>query len=287
MNKFMALIKKDFYVSRKSLMTPIWIVVGFYGFLAMVTLYALIRGNVVFNSMINIHSEEIDSLSPFINYTVNFVSVISSGLLALLATIMVAQSALNEDFKRNYELFHRTQPVSIWLKSLSKFTISVVGGWIVFFIIASVNFILINIAFSIWHQSVPDMAFSAFFQGIVVYMKAILVIGSLTFFASSLFKDKAFLSGLGVLAAAQVLTIIINEFFNLHLPLPFNLIGKLLFISKNNGIAETTELEELHRFVKMNWKVILWNMQTVYQIFVSTILFLVSTIIYKSKEIKI
>ena len=287
MNKFMALIKKDYYIGKKQLLLPIWILAGFYAMMVLFSIYPLISGKFYWNSMFNVHTDEVDKLSPMINYMVNFVSIISSGLLSLLATITIAQSALNEDFRRNYELFHRTQPISIWLKSLSKFTVAIVGGWVVFFIISSVNFIIINGAFIFWHQFVPNMAFSALIQGLIVYMKAILVIGSLTFFASALFKDKAFLTGISVLLAIQVFLIIVNSFFKMHIPLPFSLIGKLLFISEKTKIEPSSTLGELNKLVHANWKLVLWNMQTIYQIVVSAILFVISTIIYKSKEIKI
>ncbi len=287
MNKFLALIKKDFYIWKKQLLLPVWILIGFYGLMAVFSIYPIVTGKFYWNSMINIHADEVDKLSPMINYMVNFVSIIASGLLSLLATITVSQSALNEDFRRNYELFHRTQPVSIWLKSLSKFTVAIVGGWVIFLIISLANFIVINSALIFWHQFVPHMAFSALVQGIIVYMKAILVIGALTFFASAIFKDKAFLTGISVLLAIQIFLIIVNSFFNLHIPLPLSLIGKILFISEKTKIEPDTTLGELNKLVHANWKLILWNMQTIYQIIVSSILFVVSTFIYKSKEIKI
>ncbi len=287
MNKFTALLKKDYWISKKHLLIPFWIVIGFYGLMFISSLIALISGRSPFNSFINIHTTEMDSLSPTINYFVNLVATIFSGLLTLLATISISQSSLNEDFRRNFELFHRTQPVSIWLKSLSKYTMAIAGSWIVLFIISLFNFIMINSFLVFFHQFAPKLALNGFLQGIVIYMKAILVVGSLTFFASAIFRDKAFLSGLSILIGLQVLIVVINNFFNVHIPLPLTILKRLLFIPKHYNFDSTPALNELYDVVKKGWGQIFWNIQTFYQIVVSGVLFVVSTVIYKSKEIKI
>jgi len=287
MRKFMALIKKDYYISKKSLMVPIWITLGFYGMMLLSSLLPLISGKVTWNTMLNFNTNEMDAISPMINYVVNYFAVIGAGVLAVLSSIMISQSALNEDFRRNFELFHRTQPISIWLKSLSKFTVAIIGSWLVLFAVSILNFIIINLFLLIWHQFVPNMAFIAFFQGLVIYMKAVVVIVALGFFASAMFKDKAFFTGLGVLLGIHIFLVMLNTFFNLHIPLPFNLIAKLLFIDTAADITNTTELDALMKIIHTNWKTILFNMQTVYQLLVSTALFVISTYIYKSKEIKI
>jgi len=117
MNKFKALLIKDWHINKKAVLFPIWVILGFYAIIILSSAVAYFKGD--FN-LLTMHSEY-DVPSAAINYIVQIMMTMVPGILMIISTLMISQSALNEDIKKNYELFHRSQPVSCWLRSGSKF----------------------------------------------------------------------------------------------------------------------------------------------------------------------
>ena len=143
MNKFKAILKKDWQINRKALLLPFWITLGFYIFIILSSLVALIKGDFQF-SLEFFRNIDFHNISPAFNYFINFSATILPTLMGYIFVIIISQNALNEDIRSNYELFHRSQPVSVWLRSFSKFFIGIVGNWIVLAIIIAFNFIIVN-----------------------------------------------------------------------------------------------------------------------------------------------
>ncbi|MCK4694529.1 MAG: hypothetical protein KAT74_02140, partial [Candidatus Cloacimonetes bacterium] len=224
MHKFKTLIIKDLWIYKKSLLIPFWITAGFYILIILSFGVAYFKGDLNFNML------DIQEASPLsvVNYIVNFAIVWLPGLMSLIFTVMLTQGALNEDVRKNCELFHRSQPVSVWYTTGSKYLTGIVGNWAVLLIIALFNFIVINIILALFHQCVFSTAFAGLLQSYVSFIKTGLIIGSITFFLSVVFKDKAFLQGFAVLLAVQILFLILNTLLNWKLPLPLSYLVKLL-----------------------------------------------------------
>lgn len=285
MNKFKALLMKDFQVNKKTLIFPIWISVGFYALFIFSIVLAYIRGDY---SMEFIRFEaDFSNFEPnaALNYILNFFLITLPGLLGILITIMINQNALNEDIRKNYELFHRSQPVSIWKRTFSKFIIGTGGSWIIILLISFFNFIVINLILGYLNQFVFYAAFSGFIQGLIIYFKVYIVIGALAFFASALFKEKAFFTGLGILLAIQVFLWIINALMNWNIASPIALISDLVSYDKINELKSLLTEQPVGEVIASFWKHILFNIKTIYQIIFSGILFYLSTIIYSKKEV--
>ena len=117
MNKFKTLLKKDWLINKKSLLVPFWVTGGFY--LIMLISFALAYFRI--GGMNSGFSEFPPFPSGIVNYIANMGIVGLPGVISLLITILIMQSALNEDMRKNYELFHRSQPVSLWARVGSKF----------------------------------------------------------------------------------------------------------------------------------------------------------------------
>ena len=150
MNKFKALLIKDFQTNKKTLYMPLWITAIFYSLILIGFIIAYFRGEL----QLNLFSINFDDTTPIttINYFSNLAIASFPGTLCLIFTIILSQSALNEDIKRNFELFHRSQPVSLWKRVFSKFTVSVLGNWIIFLMIIAFNFIVVNLVLLIVRQ---------------------------------------------------------------------------------------------------------------------------------------
>ncbi len=282
MKKFKALLIKDLQISKKTLLIPIWITAGFYFLILLISAVAYFSGH------LNLDLGNIQGTPPseMINYVANIAFMGFPGFMSLIFIIILTQGALNENIRNNSELFHRSQPVSIWLQSASRYIVGILGNWMVLFAIALFNFVVIAIILAIADTFIFRMAFTGMAQSAISYMKTGLIIGSMTFFCSAVFKDKAFLQGLAIVVGVQFLFMILNPLLGWHLPLPLSYIIKLVNASNPSTIESHVLNENVTFFISEIWKKVLINWNTLLQIGISGILFAVATLIYKNKEIK-
>ena len=282
MKKFKALLIKDLQISKKTLLIPIWITAGFY------FLILLISAVTYFSGHLNLDLGNIQGTPPseMINYIANIAFMGFPGFMSLIFIIILTQGALNENIRNNSELFHRSQPVSIWLQSASRYIVGILGNWMVLFAIALFNFVVIAIILAIADTFIFRMAFTGMAQSAISFMKTGMIIGSMTFFCSAVFKDKAFMQGLAIVVGVQFLFMILNPLLGWHLPLPLSYIITLVNSSNPTTIEAHAFNENVTFFITEIWKKVLLNWNTLLQIGISGVLFAVATLIYKNKEIK-
>ncbi len=282
MNKFKALIRKDLQISKKTLMIPFWIIAGFYLLMILISAVAYFTGD------LNMDLGNIQGAPPseMINYIANIAIMGFPGLLSLIFIIILTQGALNENIRNNSELFHRSQPVSLWYQSASRYIVGIAGNWLVLLTIAIFNFIVAAIILAIADKFIFTVAISGLAQSIISFMKTGLIIGSLTFFCSAVFKDKAFLQGLAIVVGIQFLFLILNVLMDWSLPLPLSYLMKLINASSPTTIEPEVFGENVSFYIAEIWKKILINWNTLLQVGVSGVLFVGATLIYKSREIK-
>jgi hypothetical protein len=282
MKKFKALLIKDLQISKKTLMIPLWITAGFYLLILLISAVAYFSGD------LNFDLGQIQGTPPSesINYIVNIAIMGLPGLISLIFIIILTQGALNENIRNNSELFHRSQPVSIWYQSLSRYIVGIAGNWLALLAIALFNFIVVAIIMASADEFIFNTAFAGMAQSVVSFMKTGIIIGSLTFFCSAVFKDKAFLQGLAIIVGVQFLFIILNALMQWHLPLPLNYIIKLVNVATPSAMDNELVNENIVFYIKEAWMRILINWKTLLQMSVSGVLFVAATLIYKNKEIK-
>ena len=282
MKKFKALLIKDLQISKKTLLIPIWITAGFYFLILLISAVAYFSGH------LNLDLGNIQGTPPseMINYIANIAFMGFPGFMSLIFIIILTQGALNENIRNNSELFHRSQPVSIWLQSASRYIVGILGNWMVLFAIALFNFVVIAIILAIADTFIFRMAFTGMAQSAISFMKTGMIIGSMTFFCSAVFKDKAFMQGLAIVVGVQFLFMILNPLLGWHLPLPLSYIIKLVNSSNPTTIEAHAFNENVTFFITEIWKKVLLNWNTLLQIGISGVLFAVATLIYKNKEIK-
>ncbi len=282
MKKFKALLIKDLQISKKTLLIPIWITAGFYFLILLISAVAYFSGH------LNLDLGNIQGTPPseMINYIANIAFMGFPGFMSLIFIIILTQGALNENIRNNSELFHRSQPVSIWLQSASRYIVGILGNWMVLFAIALFNFVVIAIILAIADTFIFRMAFTGMAQSAISFMKTGMIIGSMTFFCSAVFKDKAFMQGLAIVVGVQFLFMILNPLLGWHLPLPLSYIIKLVNSSNPTTIEAHAFNENVTFFITEIWKKVLLNWNTLLQIGISGVLFAVATLIYKTKEIK-
>lgn len=282
MNKFKALIIKDLQINKKTLMIPLWITAGFYLLVLLISAVSYFFGN------LNLDLGNIQGTPPseMVNYIVNIAIMALPGLISLIFIIILTQSALNENIRNNSELFHRSQPVSIWYQSASRYIVGIAGNWLVLFAIALFNFLIVAIILAVTDKFIFSTALAGMAQSVVSFMKTGLIIGSLAFFCSAVFKDKAFMQGLAIVVGVQFLFMILNALLQWHLPLPLSYIIKLVNSSTSASVNTEFVNDNIVMYIRESWKRLLINWNTLLQIGVSGAMFVGATLIYKSREIK-
>jgi len=284
MSKLKALLKKDLQIGKKTLIMPVWIVLGYYLLVILGVAVAYIRSDFQF-SWGDMDMLEMPSLH-IMSYLAGIGIMSFPGILAVIFTLIMTQCALNEDIRRNSELFHRSQPVSVWFRSLSKYISGIAGNWLTFLAIGLFNLIIVIVVLALIHQLRLDFLMAGWLQAFVAMMKITLIVGSICFFFSAIFKDKAFLQGLAILVGIQFLIWILNILLGWNLPLPLNYLYELFGSNSLKGIESYVTESEVVYLINRNWQDLIVSWRNLIQILFSGILFICSTLIYKSKEIK-
>ncbi|MBN2460879.1 MAG: hypothetical protein JXB60_04670 [Candidatus Cloacimonetes bacterium] len=286
MNKFRTLLLKEYWIEKKQLLVPVWITLGYYLLALIGVLIAYFRSEGEISHVVRGIDFTDASVNAGISYIVNMAHVIFPGLLCILFTIILTQSALNEDIRRNFELFHRSQPVSIWLRSLAKYTVGIAGNLLVLLAIVLFNFIVSSIILLALGLYSPGPALAGMIQSYLGHIKLALIIGSICFFFSAVFKDKAFFNGIAILFGVNFLFLIFNVLFNWKLPLPLYYLYQLIKTGSMIMIGSDFDAANISDLIRDHWGVIVFNWKSLLQIISSGVLFAGATLIYRLREIK-
>lgn len=280
MSRFAAVLKKDVLVNKKNLLIPYIIMAVFYILMTAIILSQASKMNFEFDDMYVSFNEP----SAAASYIGNIFLLALPGFLSIIFTLLLAQSALNEDLRRNCELFHRSQPISIWKRTISKFIVAVAGNWVFLIVLGIVNLIISAIILT---QFVPfhiGKALVGFIQAFIGFAKFNLIVGSIAFFCSAIFKDKALLKGLAILVGVHVFLGILELFLNISIPSPLSYLGKLL---QDTSVTINSNLNHnLKTFILDRWQALILNSKVLIQLVFSAVMYAAGTLIYKNREVK-
>ncbi len=290
MNRFWGILKKDIAIAKKSLISPLWIIAITYVVILIMGIIGYVKTGSIKIQLNNFNvTGMLGNTLYFIVFFANAVAVAYPGLICSIKAISLSQNALNSDIQNKCEIFYRTQPISIWKRSLSKYLVSIFGVIAVLFSICLVNLIIINsILYFIFKEFLFLVAWHGMMINFVGFSLIIIVLGSLLFLASSIFKEKAFGRTILVLVLTTGFIEILNLMLNLNILTPIELVRDFLFFGITSFKIENIEnmpLENLVQIINKSWDIIL-SFQTLIKLLISGAIFILSTFIYKWKEIK-
>jgi len=283
MHHIKTLLLKDFRINKKTMFLPFWITLGFYGFILLGVAIAYFKQDFQIMSLAGIENTMPIQLTSFL---ANLAITTLPGNIAVLFTIILTQSALNEDIRKNCELFHRSQPVSIWERTFSKYFMGTFGNWLVLLTIVIFNFIIVNSVLVFLGHFDFFPAISATFLSLLATLKYIILIGSIVFFFSAIFKDKAFFKGIAILMGVNFLFQMFNWIFSWKLPLPLSYLLDLFHTNSLDGFEKNFNNSNFEYIFQTSWKNVIWNLKSLWQLLFSAAMFAISTFIYKYKEVK-
>jgi hypothetical protein len=227
-----ALVIKDLQANKKSLMIPIWFLLGSYVLLAftMIVTSATGRGNMAFSFIPPewLQNANIQKMMSFIMQIVVFFSFY--GLVFAISMALLSSTMLNQDIKHKCELFHRSQPVSILKITTSRYIAGIGGPLGLAFIIGIINMLLSISLVSIFTPMHVNMwmSLNGFMLSWLHFCVAMMVFGSILFVFSAIFKENAFGLGLCGFGVLHILAFILNKIYGWKVPLMLNELYKLI-----------------------------------------------------------
>jgi len=229
----------------------------------------------------------ISDLAGSIWYITGLGVLIFAGFVQGLTALSIGNQSLNLEKARKCEIFYRSQPVSIWHYSLSKYIVALVGPIIILILTGMINLLLV-IPFlnPIFPFKIGD-ALSGLSVSILLYSRSIIVLGSIGFLVSGIFKEKAFLKLVLILVSAQL--VIVFSHFSIGTPMYdiFQYIVRLINPLYNmDSMVNLNNLESVVDFrMIMNSRVLLFNWHSALQIIASGAFFVLGVFAYSRKEV--
>jgi ABC-type transport system involved in multi-copper enzyme maturation permease subunit len=291
MSKFFTQLLNDYRINQKSILNPI-IIFLVIDFLAIITFF-IVKSKLGLDYQdfvsLDIHTDGAD-LSMFSEsfwYLIGMAILGFAGFVMVLVALSIGNQSLNMEKFRKCEIFYRSQPVSIWSYSFSKYLIAVLAPIVVLFIVGVFNLVLVvPFVNQIIRFDFID-AISGLLVSFLLYSRSIIVVGSIGFLVSGIFKEKAFLKLIIILVSIQL--IIVFAHFSLDTPL-FDMTQYLVkLVNPLNGLKEMVDVENLESIMDFrqvfNLRILLFNWHSALQIIASAVFFVLGTFIYSRKEV--
>jgi len=283
MKQFRALLKKEWQTNRHTFLIPLWFICGFYGIGILGFLINLIKGNkmVAVFSTLNMppNMKELYLFSSSASF------VIGLGFIAMISSIILADSLINGGYKRKCEILHLSQPVSMPKIIAAKYLFMTLGTMLLLAIVSFVNSMVLSVFFNINSGAHMYFGIVAWAQTFVQSCFTVLFISSLYWMFAGLFKRRSFVMGTLTILAIQVAIGILNYTANLQIPSLISYIIKLSTVQLNMDLS--LYLKDLGVFsaaVEGRWKYLL-DAYTLQRVVLSAVFFLVGSWLYNTREL--
>lgn len=229
MKQFWVLLQTEYRKRRSSY----WLPPGIIGGITLLILLLVLAALIFFPSEMYISSMEGGSAEVRV---AAYSLIFSMGLVFFVFMVLMAQSSLNRERQLHCDDFFRCQPVNIWKTGAAKYLMHVFGGLPLLAACALATGILLAFVMLFSGNGFPiGAALGGAFLGWLVYLKVCLVIGSLVYLFSAIFKSSAFIKGIAALGILEGTFALIETIFRHQITLPgvfntlFSMIG-VLFI---------------------------------------------------------
>ncbi len=234
---------------------------------------------------------------PFF-YFMHYVSAFMISIFSMIFIGFVSGDALNLDIKLKCELFYRTQPVSVWFNTLSKYIVSIFGFMVITFAVVLVNYFLLNLSLYPFYKTIYwKMGFVGMAQSYLSLINATIFLGSFAFLCSSIFKNYSFMKGLGILLVIDIVFSVLEFIFSWKLISPLSGFWEMvsqgmsftdfpIHIGNNNSQPLSPDVVGIiPEIIKREWKAI-FAVKKLLILAVSGVFYGAATLLYKLREIK-
>ena len=235
MNTIYALFRTEYLKRKNAYWMPVWIIAG----LTAVALIALIIAWLnPYTPDVMMHAGDGAESLRIGMYGIMF----SLGMIFFIFLVLTSQSSLNLEKQLGSDLFFRCQPVRLWDLTLVKYIMHVYAS--------SVLLLATGIVFALVLSFVSLFAFGGFhlgealygtFLGWLLYLKTAMVLGSLFFLFSAVFKNNAFLRGVATLGILEGVLALIETIFRHTISLP-GVFSNIVAMIGHFGVEDMDEI---------------------------------------------
>jgi hypothetical protein len=308
MSVIKAMLIKDYRTTSKSMKLPVFEIAGIY---LIVLCLAIFTGMPDFLKLENILGAKVQpDFSQLTDVFRLFTFDINAEILPLfvgllyLATILVyGTSLLNTEFRNKSQMFHHSQPVSIWMITGSRFIANIGSAVVLVFVISFINFLVVNaiIPHAIGLPVDWLLAFNGMIIGFIHIAIAILLVGSLCLLFSAIFSSNAFGKALLVLLLLQLFVMGMNYFAQHPIMSPLHFFRRFALGGTRDLYNMTTLLESGIQtqfengllpkfslpddFLHQAWATVI-NWLMILKILVVGAFYVLATLIYQKREIR-
>ncbi|PKN78959.1 MAG: hypothetical protein CVU48_06785 [Candidatus Cloacimonetes bacterium HGW-Cloacimonetes-1] len=283
MNQTKALIIKEWHTHKRTLITPLFAVAGFYAVVLLGLLINLIKGHDLMATM-NVGSVEPSTLS-MIAWVSNLSVVALIGLISIISALSLSDNIINGDHKKHCEILHLSQPLSILKLFTVKYMVMILGSLIVLFAVALVNALIMNSVMNYVAGTSFVIGMTGMIQGYLDVAFALLFVSSLYWMFATIFKSKPFFKGTLAIFSIEVTIRILNYLVGWQIPSIATYLIRLssVTISFNDSMPHVQNLDVPY-LISMKWSSIA-GIDNLMKVVYSAICFVAGYFIFKKREV--
>lgn len=282
MRQLKAMVRKEWHTHRKSLMSPVWIMLCIYG----IGLISMIYGSIRFGLPNIISSTYKDAQLDQVIWAFHYGSAIFIAWLSILAALGLVDACLNTDHLKKCEIFHLAQPVSLAKIFGSKALFLGAGILIQYLVLVIINSLILSIITSIVGYPSFAIGLSAILNSLPYIVSVMLLFVPLVWFFSSIFRKMAGVKLMVFLVFIEVIRGIFRISWGISLYSPFGFIRRMVFTPfdvASNYVIDAMEKSTLRfSFVGWNWN---FTWEHLAWLLMNIILVVASYYIYKRRNV--
>lgn len=289
MKQFKTLIIKDFNTYKKNFYTIVIILLSLYLLSLVTSLFGYYKHtnnihSIFFNnvSINNINLSEFDVSKASFIFNAGLTAFIS--FFFLIFATSLSSNALNSDYEYKCALFHRNLPINVWKISGSRYIVTIFGSFLTMLFIALFTSLISSIVMLSIFKISLKYAFLGILKILLPYFANGLLLASIGFFFSSIFKRKALGKGFISLVIIHFSIVYINFIFGIHIPyFLMNIVRTISFHVNSSSLSmiASTSAHDMFTGILRDF----FSLQTLLKLSYSFVLFIISTLIFKYKEI--
>ncbi len=282
MKQCKALLKKEWQTHWKSFLAPLLFVALVYFSILVSFLINLIKyGRIPQQSIMSIFDFGLQT-----PYWVSMSVTAVLGFIYLVSGIVLADSLINGDHKRQCQIFHFSQPLSFVKIAGVKYLFACIGPILLLAVVSLINVLVVNLWSGLYKFPNFWLGMTGWWQAFISAGLSILFVSSLAWFFAGIFKRKSFLLGILILLGIEIILQTLNYMVGWQIPsLMENLMELINMNVSTPRIARDYTEQSITRLVQTNWQDV-FSMANALKIGLSAVFGVLGTLLYKRRELR-
>lgn len=277
MKQCKALIKKDWQVYWKTMLIPAWFLLAIYTFGLALFAYDYLKfgGNVSIFFQTNVQHLDV------MIWSLHFSAAIFIGIQAA-AVSMQLMDIINQDHIKKCDIFHFSFPISIGKILGAKLIFVVLGPFLLYMLLATINCLVMNLATFYLGFSNLSLSFNALINSLPYVISYFLFFPPISAMFAGIFRKNAHISMALSIVAIDVMLMIISKIYGVK---QFSIISYYIAIlTKPGAVVKSVTSSDISAIGLMNWSH-LFSSDSLIRYAISAVLILISYYLIKRREL--